>query len=68
MKYSLSTCHTQLNPAVTDVKGPIDLMCYGQIFVIANIVDMKKYRGGTNISYFIYIIGIGGFLLLLDQL
>ena len=43
-------CHpnagTQLNPAVTDVKGPMNFICYRLIHVITTI--MKNDKKGPN--------------------
>ena len=37
----------QLRPAIPDVKGPPNLICYWRIFAIANIGIKKKWLEGT---------------------
>ena len=39
----------QLRPAVPEVKGPRNFICYWRIFVIANIENEKKWLEGTKV-------------------
>ena len=48
-KKDSSSIHIQLNPAITDVKGLMNFICYRRIFVIANIRIKKKWNEGTKI-------------------
>ena len=41
----------QLNPAIKDVEGPIDHICYERISIIANKSNKWEYHVGTTIFF-----------------
>ena len=43
--------HIQLNPALTDLKGPLKYVCYRRNSVIANIGNKRKQVEGTKNYY-----------------
>ena len=44
---NIKEIYIQLRPAIPDVKGPPNLICYWWIFAIANIGIKKKWLEGT---------------------